>query len=142
MISPICIMISPTVLKFQRMVSPTVLNIPHGTEHPTVLKITPHSTHDIPHSTEHPPWYSRYPPTFIMISHHGTEHPPRYCTHIIQGAFAFLLFLSSFISFKSVDTKEMTILHSFLPFLTICVLSSIQLAPKLIPCFCPIFTDL
>ena len=33
--------------------------------------------------------------------------------------FAFLLFLSSFISFKSVGTKEMTILHSFLTFLRI-----------------------
>ena len=28
-----------------------------------------------PHGTEHPPRYSRYPPTFIMISPHGTEHP-------------------------------------------------------------------
>ena len=35
MISSTCIMIPPTVLKFQRMVSP------HGTEHP-------HGTHDIP----------------------------------------------------------------------------------------------
>ena len=33
--------------------------------------------------------------------------------------FAFLLFLSSFISLKSVGTEEMTILHSFLAFLTI-----------------------
>ena len=69
---PTCIMISPTVLKFQRMVSPTVLNTPHGTQD------NPHGTHDIPHGTEHPPRYSRYPPTFIMISPHGTEHPPRY----------------------------------------------------------------
>ena len=114
----------PTVLKFQRMVSPTVLNIPHSTHDippraswypprywtsPTVLKITPHGTHDIPHGTEHPQRYSRYPPTFIMISpmvlNHGTQDippryswypprywtpprywaPPRYCTHIIQG---------------------------------------------------------
>ena len=40
------------------MISPMVLNTP------TVLKISPHGTHDIPHDTEHPPWY---------------------CTHIIQG---------------------------------------------------------
>ena len=33
--------------------------------------------------------------------------------------FVFLLFLSSFISFKSVGTKEMSILDSFLAFLTI-----------------------
>ena len=87
----------PTVLKFQRMVSP------HGTEHPpryswypstvlmisphmhhdipprywtspTVLKITPHGTHDIPHGTEHPPRYSRYPHIYHDIPH-GTEHP-------------------------------------------------------------------
>ena len=59
---------------------------------PTVLKITPHGTHNIPHGTEHPPRYSRYPPTFIMISPtvlntptvlkispHGTQDiPPRY----------------------------------------------------------------
>ena len=67
------------------MISPMVLNTP------TVLKISPHIYHDIPHGTEHPPWYSRYPPTVLMISPtvlntpHGTEHPPRYCTHIIQG---------------------------------------------------------
>ena len=108
----------PTVLKFQRMVSPTVLNTLHGTHDippraswyppwywtsPTVLKITPHSTHESPHGTEHPPRYSRYPPhlswypptvlntphgtqdippryswyppTVLMISPHGTEHP-------------------------------------------------------------------
>ena len=54
---PTCIMISPTALKFQRMVSP-------------------HGTHDIPPWYWTPPRYSRYPPTFIMISPHGTEHPP------------------------------------------------------------------
>ena len=48
---PTCIMISPTVLKLQRMVSPTV---------PTVLSI-PHSTRDNPHGTQD--------------IHHGTEHP-------------------------------------------------------------------
>ena len=66
------------VLKFQRMVSPTVLNtshgthdiphmhhdIPHGTEHPHSTQDNPHSTHDIPHGTEHPPWYSRYSPRY------------------------------------------------------------------------------
>ena len=56
------------------MISPTVLNTPHGTQDipphlswipprywtpPTVLKISPHGTHDIPHGTEHP---------------HGTAH--------------------------------------------------------------------
>ena len=74
------------------MISPTVLNTPHGTQD------IPHIYHDIPHGTEHPPRYSRYPPTVLMISPtvlmisptvlntpHGTEHPPRYCTHIIQG---------------------------------------------------------
>ena len=56
-------MISPTVLNtpfYSRypptfiMISPTVVNTP------TVLKISPHGTHDIPHGTETP---------------HGTEHP-------------------------------------------------------------------
>ena len=71
---------------------------PHGTEHPHGTQDNPHGTHDIPHGTEHPhgtqdnphgthdipprywtpPRYSRYPPTFIMISPHGTEYPPRY----------------------------------------------------------------
>ena len=79
---------TPTVLKFQRMVSPTALNtlygthdIPHGTE-------PSHCTHDIPHATEHPSWYSRYPPHLSWYPHgtqdiahgthdipHGTEHP-------------------------------------------------------------------
>ena len=50
----------------------TVLNIPHGTHIskdgiPTVLKITPHSSHDIPHDTEHPYGTQDIP--------HGTEHP-------------------------------------------------------------------
>ena len=64
--------------------SPTVLKItPHGTHDipprywtpPTVLKISPHIYHDIPHGTEHPhgtqdipPRYSWYPPTVLMIS--------------------------------------------------------------------------
>ena len=47
------LMISPTVLKFQRMVSPTVLNTPHGAHD------IPHVHHDIPHGTEYPPQYSR-----------------------------------------------------------------------------------
>ena len=38
--------------------TPTVLNIPHGTQD------IPHMYHDILHCTEHPPWY---------------------CTHVIQG---------------------------------------------------------
>ena len=85
---------------------------PHGTEHPpryswyphvhhdippwywtspTVLKITPHSTHDIPHGTEHPHGTQDIPhiyhdiptvlntPTVLKISPHGTHDiPPRY----------------------------------------------------------------
>ena len=61
------------------MISPTVLNtphgtqdiphiyhdIPHGTEHPTVLKIYLHGTHDIPHGTEHPT---------VLNTPHGTAH--------------------------------------------------------------------
>ena len=53
MISPTYIMISPTVLKFQRMVSP------HSTEHPHGTHDILHVHHDIPHSTEHHPQYSR-----------------------------------------------------------------------------------
>ena len=60
------LMISPTLLKLQGMVSSTVLNTPHGTydishvdyDIPTVLKITPHGTQDIPHGAHDiPPWY-------------------------------------------------------------------------------------
>ena len=80
MISPTCVMISPTVLKFQRMdphgtehphgthdiptcimISPMVLSIPHSTQD------NPHGTHDIPHGTEHPHGTQDIP-TFIMIS--------------------------------------------------------------------------
>ena len=71
--------------------SPTVLNtlhgthdiphvhhdIPHSTEHPTVLQITPHGTHDIPHGTEHPHGTQDIPHIYRDIPH-GTEHPPRY----------------------------------------------------------------
>ena len=93
------------VLKFQSIVSPTVLNTPHGTH--DIF----HVHHDIPHCTEHPmvlkktptvlmisptilntstvlkisptfimispipPWYSRYPTTVLMISPHGTDYP-------------------------------------------------------------------
>ena len=42
---PTCINDNPTVLKLQRMVSPTV------------LKIFPHIYHDIPHGTQDPPRY-------------------------------------------------------------------------------------
>ena len=79
MISPTCSMISPTVLKFQRMVSPTVLNtttvfmmfphghhdIPHGVEHPHRTQDNPHGTHDIPYGTEHPT---------VLGTPHGTAH--------------------------------------------------------------------
>ena len=64
--------------------TPTVLNIPHGTQD------NPHGTHDIPHGTD--------TPTVLKISPHGTHDipprywtpprywaPPQYCTHIIQG---------------------------------------------------------
>ena len=80
------------------MISPTVLNIPHGTQDnppryswypptvlntPTVLKISP--------TVLNTPMVLKISPTVLMISPHGTEHPPRYwtppryCTHIIQG---------------------------------------------------------
>ena len=49
---PTVLMISPTVLRFQKMVSP------HGTEHPHGTHDIPHVHHDIPHGTEHPPGYS------------------------------------------------------------------------------------
>ena len=96
MISSTCIMISPTVLKFQRMVSPTVLTTPHGTHDippraswyppqywtpPTVLKITPHGTHDILPRYWTPPTVLKISPTVLMTSPtllntpHGTEHP-------------------------------------------------------------------
>ena len=39
--------------------------------------------------------------------------------HTYRLTFALVLFLSSFISFKSVSRKEMTILHSFLALFTI-----------------------
>ena len=97
------IMISPMVLKLQRMVSPMILNtptvlmiphvhhyipaalsIPHGTQdNPTVLMISPtvlnipHGTQDIPHRTHDIPHVTEHP--------HGSAHPPRYCTHVIQG---------------------------------------------------------
>ena len=72
---------TPMVLRFQRMVSPTVLNpptvlmispicimiSPTVLSIPRVLKITSHGTHDIPHSTEHPHGTQDIP-TFIMIS--------------------------------------------------------------------------
>ena len=51
---PTCVMKSPTVLK----ITPTV-----PMRSPTVLKISPNMHHD-------PPWYCT---------------PPRYCTHVIQG---------------------------------------------------------
>ena len=107
---PTCIMISPHMhhdipprySNFKGWYPPTVLNTLHGTHDippcaswyppwywtsPTVLKITPHGTHESPHGTEHPhgtqdipPRYSWYPPTVLMISPHGTEHPPQYWT--------------------------------------------------------------
>ena len=46
---------------------------------------------------------------------------------LIKLTFAFLLFLSSFISFKSVGTKEMTVLHSFLAYFTFPEIESILL---------------
>ena len=46
--------IPPRYSNFKGWYPPTVLNTP------TVLKISPHGTHDIPHGTEHP---------------HSTEHP-------------------------------------------------------------------
>ena len=106
------------VLKFQRIVSPTVLNtpqgthdifhvhhdIPHSTEHPMVLKITPTVLMISPTILNTstvlkisptfimispiPPRYSRYPTTVLMIYWTPPQYwvPPRYYTHIIQGA--------------------------------------------------------
>ena len=48
--------------------------------------------------------------------------------------FAFLMFLSSFISFKSVGTKEMTIVHSFLPFRELVKQKGITKCPKTTIC--------
>ena len=67
MISPTCIMISPMVLKFQRMVSPMVLNTP------TVLMISPTCIMISP-TVQNTPRYSRYPHIYHDIPH-GTEHP-------------------------------------------------------------------
>ena len=75
---------------------------------------------------------------------------PLWITGIIT--FAFLLFLSSFVLSMSAGAKNDSILH-FSGILqlekctmncvkaVICIFSFIQLAPKLIPCFWPIFTD-
>ena len=58
------------------MISPTVLNphaihdIPHSTEHPTVLKISLHYD-DIPHSTEHPPTVLKISPTVLHACYTG-----------------------------------------------------------------------
>ena len=82
MISPTCIMISPTLLKLQRMVSPSGTDYPHGshgiphvhhdilhgTEYPHGTQDIPHIYQDIPHGTEYPPPYSRYPSTSVMVS--------------------------------------------------------------------------
>ena len=69
----------PTVLKFQRMVSP------HGTEDPHGTQDNLHGTHDILHSTEHPT-VLKISPTVLKISPkvlntptvlstpHGTAH--------------------------------------------------------------------
>ena len=58
----------PTVLKFQRMVSP------HGTEHP-------HGTHDIPpRASWYPPRASWYPPRASWYPPHASWYPPRYWT--------------------------------------------------------------
>ena len=66
-----------------------------------------------------------------------------------KGYICFLLFLSSFISLKSVGTKEMTIFHSFLAFVFTAgkrkrdyeVFKKQQLVPKLMLCFWLIVTD-
>ena len=85
-----------------------------------------------------------------MIHGNSSKLIPCFCPislHLFSAGF-----FSSFISFKSVDTKEMTILYSFLALLTIrqrkgitkwvkasiYIISFIQHAPKLIPCFCTI----
>ena len=92
-VSPRCIIISPTVLNMPMvlivsryynilivsptciMKSPTVLCIPHGTQD------IPHIYHDIPHGTEHPPPYSRYPSTCIIVSPTVLNTPTVLHTH-------------------------------------------------------------
>ena len=116
------LMISPTILKLQRMVSPTVLNtsqgthdIPHGTQD------NPHGTHDIP------PRYSRYP--------QGTEHQPRSCIHVIQSDCKFSSKLSVSIN---VDRRSHLVLLSKIEFAPICSTSKIFLGSgKFLnsPCF-------
>ena len=75
MISPTCIMISPTVPNTPMVlkITPMLSRYPHGTEHPhrtqdipTVLK-TPHGTQDIPHGTHDIPT--------VLNTPHGTETP-------------------------------------------------------------------
>ena len=87
-------MISPTVLKLQRMVSPSGTEYPHGshgiphvhhdilhgTEYPhgTGTQDIPHIYQDILHSTEYPHRTQDIPPL-------ASWYPPQYCTHVIQG---------------------------------------------------------
>ena len=74
-------MISPTVLKISPHIYhdiPTVLNTPMALMiSPTVLKISLHIYHDIP------PRYSRYPPTVLMISPNSTHHIPHGTAHTL-----------------------------------------------------------
>ena len=51
------------------MISPMVLNIPHGTQD------NPHGTHDIPHGTHDIPHGTHDIPHIYHDIPHGTEHP-------------------------------------------------------------------
>ena len=94
-------MISPMIIKLQRMVSPRYSRypphascIPHDTEHPHGTQYTSHMHHEIPHGTEHP--YGTAHP-------HGTTHTRTHThthTHTrYTGCFTFLLG-AAFISFS------------------------------------------
>ena len=56
-------------------------------------------------------------PVFVVLKSINTFYKLPCIMHKLE--FFFLLFLSRFISFKSIGTKEVTILHSVLAFLTI-----------------------
>ena len=85
MISQTCIMISPTVLKLKRMVSP------HSTDHPHSTHNVLHVHHDIPHGTRRKSLFSPDGTQDTPSIYHDTSTglhlplPPLYCTHLIQG---------------------------------------------------------
>ena len=89
---PTYIMISPTIIKLQKIIFLMVLNTPHSTHDiphvhhdvPTVLRI-PHYTQEIhPWHSRDPQWYSTSPQSTQDIPHiyhdipHVTENPLQY----------------------------------------------------------------